>query len=96
MKPCRKLYEAEKFDTIKEYINNSIKKYAKNTAFILKHKNGKNVKYENISYEQFGKDILHLGTGLIEIGLENKSIAIIALKPLNVPLKVPDIPLRLL
>ena len=68
MKVYRKLYDAEKFDTIKEYINN---------AFILKNKNGKNISYTNITYEMFGQDIKSLGTALIDLGLENKKIAII-------------------
>jgi long-chain acyl-CoA synthetase len=77
MKVYRKLYDAEKFDTIKEYINNAIKKYTNNNAFILKNKNGKNISYTNITYEMFGQDIKSLGTALIDLGLENKKIAII-------------------
>ena len=77
MKVYRKLYNAEKFDTIKEYINNAIKKYTNNNAFILKNKNGKNISYTNITYEMFGQDIKSLGTALIDLGLENKKIAII-------------------
>ncbi len=77
MKAYRKLYEAEKFDTIREYINNGIKKYPNNNAFILKHKNGKEVSYTNITYTKFGEDIKAFGTALIHHGLENKRIAII-------------------
>lgn len=77
MKAYRKLYDAEKFDTIREYINNAITKYPNNNAFILKHKNGKNVSYTNITYTKFGEDIKAFGTALIYHGLENKRIAII-------------------
>ena len=77
MKAYRKLYDAEKFDTIREYINNGIKKYPNNNAFILKHKNGKEVSYTNITYTKFGEDIKAFGTALIQHGLENKRIAII-------------------
>lgn len=77
MKAYRKLYEAEKFDTIREYISNGIKKYPNNNAFILKHKNGKEVSYTNITYTKFGEDIKAFGTALINHGLENKRIAII-------------------
>lgn len=77
MKVYRKLYDAEKFDTIKEYINNAIKKYPNNNAFILKNKNGKDISYTNITYKMFGQDIKSLGTALIDLGLENKRIAII-------------------
>ena len=77
MKVYRKLYDAEKFDTIRDYINNAIIKYPNNNAFILKNKNGKNVSYTNITYTMFGNDIKAFGTSLINLGLENKRIAII-------------------
>lgn len=77
MKAFRKLYEAEKFDTIKEYINSAIKKFPNNKAFIIKNKNSKEISYTNISYAHFGEDIKSLGTALINLGLENKKIAII-------------------
>lgn len=77
MKVCRKLYDAEKFDTIREYINNAIKKFPNNNAFILKNKVNNTVNYTNISYTKFGKDIKAFGTALINLGLENKRIAII-------------------
>ena len=77
MKTYGKLYDAEKFDTVREYINSGIKKYPNNNAFILKNKNGKEVSYTNISYAKFGEDIKAFGTKLIDLGLENKRIAII-------------------
>lgn len=77
MKVCRKLYDAEKFDTIREYINNAIKKFPNNNAFILKNKVNNTVNYTNISYTKFGEDIKAFGTTLINLGLENKRIAII-------------------
>ena len=77
MKTYRKLYEAEKFDTIKDYINNAIKKYPNNNAFIIKNKTQNNINYTNISYNKFSEDIKSLGLALINLGLENKKIAII-------------------
>lgn len=77
MKAYRKLYDAEKFDTIREYINNAIKKFPNNNAFIIKHKNEKEISYTNITYTMFGEDMKALGTALIDCGLENKRIAII-------------------
>lgn len=77
MKTYRKLYEAEKFDTIKDYINNAIKKYPDNNAFIIKNKTQNNINYTNISYNKFSEDIKSLGLALINLGLENKKIAII-------------------
>ena len=77
MKVYRKLYDAIKFDTIRDYINNAIKKFANNNAFILKNKENGKVSYTNITYSKFGEDIKSLGTALINLGLENKRIAII-------------------
>lgn len=77
MKTYRKLYEAEKFDTIKDYINNAIKKYPDNKAFIIKNKTQNNINYTNVSYTKFSEDIKSLGLALINLGLENKKIAII-------------------
>ena len=73
----QRLEQVEEFDTVKEYINTAIKKYPKNKAFIIKEKDGKNITYTDITYEKFGKDIKALGTALIDMGLENKRIAII-------------------
>jgi len=72
-----KLEPAQEFATVKECLKTAIKKYAKNIAFIIKNKEEQKVTYTNITYEKFGKDIRNLGTALIDLGLENKRIAII-------------------
>ena len=71
------LEAAQEFATIKESLRTTIKKHAKNIAFIIKNKEDKKVTYTNITYEKFGKDMRNLGTALIDLGLENKRIAII-------------------
>ena len=71
------LNRAQEFATIREYLKTAIKKYSKNNAFIIKNKNGEKVTYTNITYERFGKEMKALGTALIDLGLENKRIAII-------------------
>ena len=65
------------FDTVGKYLLTAIKKYSKNKAFIIKNKEGKKVTYTDITYEKYGKDMKALGTALIDLGLENKRIAII-------------------
>ena len=72
-----KLEPAQEFETVRDCLKAAIKKYAKNVAFVVKHKKDKNVTYTDITYEKFGKDIRNLGTALIDLGLENKRIAII-------------------
>ena len=71
------LYNAQEFSDLKEMINNSCTKFKNNDAFIVKHKEGKSVNYENISYERLGKEINSIGTALIEMGYRDKRIAII-------------------
>lgn len=72
-----KIREEERFDTIREYINRAFKQYSDNNAFILKEKIEKQVNYKNITYKEFEEEVKSLGTGLIDMGFENKRIAII-------------------
>ena len=72
-----KIREDEKFETIREYINRALEKYKDNNAFIVKDKKEKEVEYQKITYRQFKEDIQSLGTGLIDLGFENKRIAIL-------------------
>lgn len=74
MKKLRKINEAEKFETVRDYINAAIKKYPDNNAFIIKKKKND---YKYVTYKELGEEIQNLGTGLLSLGLENKRIAII-------------------
>ena len=74
MKKERKVQE---FKDIKEIIYNSAKKYANNIAFIIKHQEGKNKTYENITYKKLLEEINYLGTKLYAMGLKSKRIAVI-------------------
>lgn len=77
MKNLEKLYKAEKYDSIKEYIEDAINKYSKKDAFIVKSQENNEIKYTHISFEEFGKQIKNLAEGLIDLGLVGKRIAII-------------------
>ena len=77
MKKLEKIYPAEKFDTIREYINRAVEKYGDKEAFIVKNKEQKEVKYTKITYKKFKNDIEELGTGLIDMELQGKKIAVI-------------------
>ena len=70
-------FKAIEFKDIKGIIYNSAKQYASNTAFILKHKKDKEIKYENITYKKLLEDINAFGTKLYEMGFKNKRIAIV-------------------
>ncbi len=77
MKSTEYFYDYPKFNNLKELIHASIQKYPENIAFILKQKNEKEVKYKNITYQDFGEQVKALGTGLFELGMKDKRIAII-------------------
>lgn len=78
MKTYNKIYEAKQFKNIREIIDNSIDLYPNNTAFIIKQKEGKEIKYKNITYREFKDQNNYLGTALIDLGLKDKRVAIIA------------------
>ena len=73
----KKEFEATEFSNMKEIIYNSAKKYNEKTAFIIKNKNGKEVKYTNISYNKLLEDINSVGTAFYSLGLKGKRIAVI-------------------
>ena len=67
----------QEFKDIKELIYNSAKTYANNIAFVVKHQEGKNKTYENITYKMLLEQINALGIKLYSMGLKNKRIAIL-------------------
>jgi len=77
MKYNKKLYEATRFNNLKEMMENSFKTYPDNNAFIIKEKKGKDIRYKNIRYKDFEKDINNLGIALIKRGFKDKRVAII-------------------
>lgn len=72
-------FEYPTFDNVRDIINYSVDRFPNNTAFILKHKNENNdVTYENITYKEFLDEVNRLGTGLFNLGLQGKRVAIIS------------------
>ena len=69
-------FSATEFKDIKGIIYNSAKKFATNIAFVIKHKEDKEVKYENITYKKLLEDINSFGTKLYDLGVKGKRIAI--------------------
>ena len=67
----------QEFKDIKELIYDSAKTYANNIAFVVKHQEGKNKTYENITYKELLNQINYYGTKLYDMGLKNKRIAIV-------------------
>lgn len=71
------IYDVKQFKTIKELIENAGREFAERDAFVIKHKEGKEVVYENVTYEKFAREVNCLGTALIDMGYKDKKIAII-------------------
>lgn len=78
MKKDKTFFDYPIFNNIKEVIYYSVGKYSKNIAFRLKERNEEKIKYIDVTYEEFLKDVNNLGTGLFSLGLENKKIAILS------------------
>ncbi len=72
-----KIFEATEFNNIKELVYHISEKYNEKIAFVIKHKNGSEVSYENITYKGLLEDINKLGTALYNLGLKGKRVAII-------------------
>ena len=72
-----KYFNATEFEDIKQIVYNSAKVYNDKSAFVLKHKDGKNIKYEDISYKKLLEDINSLGTKFYALGYKEKRIAIV-------------------
>lgn len=73
----KKIFDTKEFNNIKEIIYNSAELYGKQTAFVIKHKEGKEVSYDNVTYERLLQDVNKLGTAFFDMGFQNKRIAII-------------------
>lgn len=78
MKKDETFFEYPTFDNVRDVINYSVTKYPNNIAFKLKDKIGDEVKYRNITYKEFKDEINALGTGLFNLGLQGKRVAIIS------------------
>lgn len=65
------------FYNIKDLTESAINKYPENIAFKLKEKNGKEIKYREITYKEMQNDIYALGTAINSITKNEKRVAII-------------------
>lgn len=75
-KKDKKQYPNPEFKTIKEIFNYSMEKFPDNVLILEKpeHK----APYKEVTYEEFGEDVINLGTGLTEyLNLRNERIIII-------------------
>ena len=69
-------YEAKNYKTIKEIFKRAIKEYENNIFMLEKFEH--KAPFTQITYKQYGQDVINLGTGLNKIlGLKNKRVIII-------------------
>lgn len=73
VKSAEVIYDCMQIDNLKDMLEKSTKKHAKNVAFKYKSNNG----MVEITYERLKKDVDSLGEELINRGLKNKRIAVI-------------------
>lgn len=71
------LYPAVEYGDLRQLMQATVRTHGERNAFILKHAAKGKAEYESITYEQFGKDITALATGLIQRGYGGKRLAII-------------------
>lgn len=73
------VYEARKLRDFKDLLSQTVKKYPNSIAYQYKRwKNAEDFDYITKSYEEFQNDVQALSTSLLQLGLENKKIALIA------------------
>ena len=75
-KGCEKVFEAKKFENLKEMITNTKKEFGNEIAF--KFKEDDSEKINTMSYNEYIDEINSLGTALISIGLKDKRIGVIS------------------
>lgn len=69
--------EAVMHKNFKEMLSYCAKNYIKAPAFILKHKKGKEVSYEETTFAQMEKTVNAVGTSMLKRGMQGKNIAVI-------------------
>lgn len=76
-KEKNKFREVPRFNNIKEVIYHSVELYPNHIAFVTKIKHtDKNIEYKNHTYQNLLDDINSFGTGLYQLNLKGKRVAI--------------------
>lgn len=78
MKKDEIFFDYPDFNNVKEVIYDVVEKYPENTAFTIKNKKDKEVTYKNITFTKLLEEVNNLGTGLYDLGMKDKRIAIIS------------------
>ena len=79
MKFNNELYETYEINNFRELVNSACEKYSNNVAYKFKKNFGKsNQSSVEKTYKEIQNEIKYLSTELLELGLENKKVAIIS------------------
>lgn len=73
----KKQFDAEEYTDVKQLLKRSCEKYGEDNAYVIKHKNGRDVSYEYITYKRYYQMITAFCNGLAESGYKGKRLAII-------------------
>ncbi len=76
----KKYHKAIEITDLKDLLYKSVSRFTRRTAFKLKDKIGNIYK---VTYEKFKKDVMALGTALINLGLKDSNIAVIGKNSYN-------------
>lgn len=77
VKELKPVFDSVMHQDFRALINYGADAYQGDDAFIIKHKQGKNISYEHIKFENFRDHVNYLGTALLQKGFAGKRIAII-------------------
>lgn len=66
-KKDKTFFEYPVFDNVRDVIYHAVNKYPKNIVFRIKEKNGDNISYIDVTYEEFLNEVNNLGTGLFQL-----------------------------
>lgn len=77
IKESTPLYPSVFHKDFRELINYAANNYGDDSAFILKHKEKKEISYQHVSFAEFRDEINALGTAMLKSGYKDKRIAII-------------------
>ena len=70
------LYEVRKISDLRDMLRQSVKHYGDRTAFLVKGEQGSD--YSPVTYNQYGRDVDGFGTALLQLGVTNGRVAILA------------------
>ena len=73
-KGCERIFEAQKFENLKQILSNTKEQFGSNPAFKFKTPDSMKI----MNYDEYIEEIEALGAALISIGLKDKRIGVIS------------------